>query len=95
MNKLSKNLGNIDKFTEVLAKKLSETLKELTDNINTAEKTIAKADEMQKKRAEAIDESIKKVNEIMDKPLRIGVKNIGDDETVESVWENPKDKGKL
>lgn len=95
MNKLSKNLGNIDKFTEVLAKKLSETLKELTDNINSAEKTIARADEMQKKRAEAIDESIKKVNEIMDKPLRIGVKNIGDDETVESVWENPKDKGQL
>ena len=95
MNRLAINLGNIDKFTEVLSTKLSETLETLSENISSAEETISKADNLQKERAKAIQESIEKVKEIMDKPLRVGVKNLKDGDTVESVWENPKDNKTL
>lgn len=90
MNRLATNLGNIDKFTEVLADKLAETLNELSSNISTAEETINKAEKMQKERQKAIKDSIDEVKELMKIPLRVGVKNLKDGETVESTWENPK-----
>ena len=92
MEKLAAKIGNIDKFTETLTEKLAETLAQLSENIESAEKTIKTADRIQKERQENIGKAIEEIKTIMKVPLKVGVKNLGDDETIESVWETPKGK---
>ena len=73
MNELATKLGSLDKFTNVLNNKISATLNNLASQIKTSGDIINKADELQKKRHEAIKASIKEIQDIMDKKLIVEV----------------------
>ena len=73
MNELANKLGSLDNFTSVLNEKISTTLSNLAQQIKASGDIINKADNLQKKRHEAITKSIKEINSIMDKKLIVEV----------------------
>ena len=73
MNKLAAKLGSLDKFTNLLNKKLSTTLTNLATQIKHSETIINTAAELQKKRHTAITESINQIKTIMDQKLIVEV----------------------
>ena len=73
MNELSTKLGALDNFTEVLNKKISATLANLANQIKISGDIINKADNLQKKRHEAIKDSIKEIQHIMNQKLIVEV----------------------
>ena len=66
-------MGNLDKLTEAIANKLSGVLEKLVQRLVHAEQTIVKADEIQKRRHELIQKSVKEVSELMKQPMTIEV----------------------
>ena len=78
MNELATKLGALDNFTEVLNKKISATLANLANQIKISGDIINKADNLQKKRHEAIKNSIKEIQSIMDKKLIVEVNHNND-----------------
>ena len=73
MNQLSANLGSLDKFTDTLANRVAEVLANLTQQIQVSGNIITKAEELQERRHRAINDSISKLREFMEKPLAINV----------------------
>lgn len=78
MTLLANKIGNIDKFTEVLAEEISVVLTKLTKELKTAKETIDKSEKIQKKRHEMIESSIKQVKSIMNDPLKIEISKVDD-----------------
>ena len=76
MNELASKLGSLDKFTAVLNEKISVTLSNLAKQIKISGDIINKADNLQKKRHEAIKSSIKEIQSIMDQKLIVEVNHI-------------------
>ena len=72
---LGDKIGSIDKFTEVLATKIAKTLNHLATQLNEAKKTIKTADDLQKKRAKHIKQSISEINSLMGKSMVVEIKN--------------------
>ena len=73
LNQLANKMGNLDKLTEAIANKLSKVLEKLVERLVHAEQTIVKADEIQKRRHELIQKSVKEVSELMKQPMTIEV----------------------
>ena len=73
LNQLANKMGNLDKLTEAIANKLSGVLEKLVQRLVHAEQTIVKADEIQKRRHELIQKSVKEVSELMKQPMTIEV----------------------
>ena len=73
LNQLANKMGNLDKLTEAIANKLSKVLEKLVERLVHAEQTIIKADEIQKRRHELIQKSVKEVSELMKQPMTIEV----------------------
>ena len=73
MARLSEHMGDLDKFTKVLSEQLSSTLMELTKQIRDAQRTIKDADRIQRQRHELIDNSIAKVQKMMESTLQVNV----------------------
>lgn len=76
LNKLSTKLSSLDNFTTTLNTKISATLAELAKQIRNSENVINKADTLQNQRHEAIKNSIKEIQSIMDKKLIVEVNHI-------------------
>lgn len=89
MNELATKLGSLDKFTNVLNNKISATLNNLASQIKTSGDIINKADELQKKRHEAIKASIKEIQDIMDKKLIVEVNHNEIQSTTGDYTEQP------
>lgn len=86
LNMMASRLGGLDKLTNALANKLAVVLDKLVRELQISAKTIDKADQMQKKRHEAIKESISKISTLLNKPVEVNVKQVqqdpmGDDPT--------------
>ena len=73
MNQLSANLGSLDKFTDTLANRVADVLSNLAQQIQVSGNIITKAEELQERRHRAINDSISKLREFMEKPLAINV----------------------
>lgn len=73
MVKLSEHMGDLDKFTKVLSEQLASTLTQLTKQIRDAQRTIKDADRIQRQRHELIDNSIAKVQKMMESTLQVNV----------------------
>ena len=72
---LGDKIGNIDKFTDTLAKKIALTLNELSKQIKDASVIIKNADTLHKKRETSIKNSIGKITDLMDKHMVVEIKN--------------------
>ena len=73
MNELATKLGALDNFTATLNDKISVTLSKLANQIKVSGDIINKADSLQKKRHEAIKDSIKEIQSIMHQRLIVEV----------------------
>lgn len=71
LNIFSDRMGNLDKLTEAIAEKLSVVLANLVEKLEESKKTIETAETIQTKRHKLIDDSIKKVKEIMENPINV------------------------
>ena len=76
---MASRLGGLDKLTNALANKLAVVLDKLVRELQISAKTIDKADQMQKKRHEAIKESITKISTLLNKPVEVNVKQVQQD----------------
>ena len=72
-NELSKRLGSLDKFTKTLANEITKVLTELTKQLNIATQAIDKTEKIQKERHDKIEESAKKIKELLDKEMRVQI----------------------
>ena len=88
MNNLSSSIGNLDEFTKVLANEISAALVDLTNQINDAKNVINVAEQQRKKRQEELDDTIKKIEKLMSKPLNVNVSS-GTDK-INAAYENPR-----
>ena len=97
MNELSQRLGNLDNLTDAIGNKLSQVLYELVLQLRKAEATINNAHELQEKRKKLMDESIKKIHNIMDHHMIVEITQQKDDDTSSiptgSIGGNPIDDG--
>lgn len=76
IEQMAVRLGGLDKLTDALANKLAVVLDKLVRELKESAKTINKADEMQKKRQDAIKKSITTINQLMSKPINVEVKQL-------------------
>ena len=76
IEQMAVRLGGLDKLTDALANKLAVVLDKLVRELKESAKTINKADEMQKKRQDAIKKSITTINQLMAKPINVEVKQL-------------------
>lgn len=74
LNQLGDRLGNIDDLTNVLANKLAEVLRNLVEKLEESKEAIDKADEIQSKRHQLINESIEKISKMLGMPLQVNIK---------------------
>ena len=72
-NELSKRLGSLDKFTKTLANEIAKVLTELTKQLSIATKAIDKTEKLQKDRHTKIEESAKKIKELLDKEMKVQI----------------------
>ena len=85
MNNLQEK--SLNKFADAIANKLTVALNNLSKEINDADKSLAKADELREKRINAINKSIEKIQDIMSKTINIRVNGSVDDAEID---EDPK-----
>lgn len=74
LDQMARRLGGLDNLTNTLANKLAVVLDKLVRELQLSAKTIDKADEMQKKRHEAIKTSIRQISTLLNKPVEVKVK---------------------
>lgn len=74
MIKLSDRVGNLDKFTNTLANKVSDTLNKLASEIHKSEKVINKADALHEKRAKAIKDNMSNIQKLMAQEMTVKIK---------------------
>ena len=74
LNILGVRLGNIDRLTDALANKLAEVLKHLVEKLEESKEAIDKADEIQSKRHQLINDSVEKISEMLGMPLQVNIK---------------------
>ena len=72
-NELSKRLGSLDKFTKTLANEIAKVLTELTKQLSIATQAIDKTEKIQKERHNKIEESAKKIKELLDKEMKVQI----------------------
>ena len=80
LNELSARLGNLDKLTDAISNKLSEVLYELVLQLRKAEATITNAHELQEKRKKLMEESIGKIETIMNQHMIVEISQAKDKE---------------
>jgi hypothetical protein len=85
MNNLQEK--SLNKFADAIANKLTVALNNLSKEINDADKSLAKADELREKRINAINKSNEKIQNIMSKTINIRVNGSVDDAEID---EDPK-----
>ena len=73
MNYLGYKFGNLDKFTEVLAKQMTSVLKKLSDELALASKTIKEAEKLQKQRESSIKRSIDNVKGLLGQTMKVEI----------------------
>jgi hypothetical protein len=73
LNLLAFKMGNLDSFTEALSQKLSTVLADLTTQLQSVEKSITNAQSLQDSRKKAIEDSVKKIKEIMNQTLSVEI----------------------
>ena len=72
---LGNKIGNIDKFTEVLATKISKVLIKLSTSMNAAAAIIKNSDQLHEKRKKHIQESINTIKSLMEKEMVVKIEN--------------------
>ena len=78
INNLSRNFGNLDKFTEAIAEKLTLQLAILSQKIDESSAVIIKAEEIQEERHRKIKEETAALKKLMDKQLTINIQQVSD-----------------
>lgn len=79
LNKFGSKFGNLDKFTEVLATKLSNCLTYLADQIRDSAKIVDKTGELNEARKKQIQETIKQFEELATQGINVFVQQGGSD----------------
>ena len=79
LNTLATKMGNLDRLTEALATKIATVLDRLVVELKNAEKTITKADVLQKRRHALIAKATKEVKSIMDQKMLVEIRQVQDD----------------
>lgn len=85
LNQLSMRLGDLDHVSDVLANKVSVVLADLTNQIAHAETTINNSQILQQERAKLVDEKIQQIKSIMSQEFVIGVKQVMDNPSDDTV----------
>ena len=73
VTQLGDRIGNIDKFTNTLAGRVSETLQALAKQIKNASIIIKNADQLHKKRETTIKDSVGKIKDLMEKEMVVKI----------------------
>jgi hypothetical protein len=79
LNKFGSKFGNLDKFTEVLATKLSNCLTYLADQIRDSAKIVDKTGELNEARKNQIQATIKQFTELSQQGINVYVQQGGSD----------------
>lgn len=79
LNKFGSKFGNLDKFTEVLATKLSNCLTYLADQIRDSAKIVDKTGELNEARKKQIQDTIKQFEELAQQGINVFVQQGGSD----------------
>ena len=82
LNKFGSKFGNLDKFTEVLATKLSNCLTYLADQIRDSAKIVDKTGELNEARKKQIQETIKQFEALAHQGINVFVQQGGGDTSV-------------
>ena len=87
MNHLAYKMGNLDKFTKVLADDMAAVLNKLAAEMKNAKATIKEAERLQNMREQSIKNSINEIKKLMDEPMTVEIyqSSTGD----ESVYNTP------
>ena len=91
VTRLGDKIGNIDKFTNTLANKVSVTLNKLANEIKHSEDVIKNADKLHKKRQDAIKNSLGDIQKLMSQEMTILIKK--DEEEDYQVPGSPSGSG--
>ena len=88
LNRLSNQFGNLDQLTDAIANKLTIVLFELVNQLRMADASIQNAHELQNKRKKLIDESVKTIENIMNKHMIVEIS-----QTTDTGNQQPKPTG--
>lgn len=73
MNRMASNLGNLEKFTDVLANKVTTVMSHVATSLDNSAKTINTAKKLQEDRHDKIKDALKQLRDLMNKPLKVDV----------------------
>lgn len=73
MNHLAYKMGNLDKFTKVLAEDIAGVLNKLSIEMNNAKSTIKEAQRLQGMREQSIKNSIAQIKSLMETPMSVEI----------------------
>ena len=73
MNHLAYKMGNLDKFTKVLADDVTQVLNKLATEMKNAKHTIEEAQRLQNMREQSIKNSIQEIRKLMDEPMTVEI----------------------
>lgn len=73
MNHLAYKMGNLDKFTKVLADDMATVLNKLAAEMKNAKATIKEAERLQNMREQSIKNSINEIKKLMDEPMTVEI----------------------
>lgn len=82
LNKFGAKFGNLDKFTEVLATKLSNCLTYLADQIRDSAKIVDKTGELNEARKKQIQETIKQFESLANQGINVFVQQGSNNSTL-------------
>ena len=86
VDKTRDKFGNVDEFVTEVVNKLGLTLQGLTGQIKAAEKTINKTDRLNEERKKLINESVRKIKQLMDKEMVVKIET--EDNNPDAVEDN-------
>lgn len=73
MNHLAYKMGNLDKFTKVLADDVTQVLNKLAAEMKNAKYTIEEAQRLQNMREQSIKNSIQEIRKLMNEPMTVEI----------------------
>ena len=89
LKELSTSVGDMNEFVEALNGKINETLNELSEKLEYASKSIKESDKAQDKRQKLIVANTRKLEKVLDKPMKIELSKAESSGSSHSSSDNP------
>lgn len=82
MSRLADKVGGLDKLTELLSGDFKDIMEKLGEKVENAEKTIQRAEQIEKERQQHLNENIEKLGKLMNQHINVNIENVDDNNEI-------------